>query len=61
MRTPPSRALRLETQERFNRDRAQIVASAFRSSLTDYGLIDGAGNVLPVRDEIAAPPPRRGP
>jgi hypothetical protein len=49
-------ALRLETQERFNRDRAQIVASAFRSSLTDYGLIDGAGNVLPVRDEIAVAP-----
>lgn len=50
-------ALRLETQERFNRDRSRIVASAFRTSLSDYGLIDGAGNVLPVRDEAQAPPP----
>jgi hypothetical protein len=44
-------ALRLETQERFNRDRALAVASAFRTSLSDYGLIDLNGNVLPVRDE----------
>lgn len=43
-------ALRLETQERFNRDRAEAVANAFRSSLAEYGLIDGNGNVLPVRD-----------
>jgi hypothetical protein len=44
-------ALRLEMSERFNRDRALEVASAFRSSLADFGLIDGNGNVLPVRDE----------
>jgi hypothetical protein len=44
-------ALRLETQERFNRDRAREVASAFRSSLSEYGLIDGIGNLLPVRNE----------
>jgi len=43
-------ALRLETQERFNRDRAEAVANAFRTSMTEYGLIDGNGNVLPVRD-----------
>jgi hypothetical protein len=47
-------ALRLETQERFNRDRAAAVAAAFRVSLADYGLIDGNGNVLPVRDEPIA-------
>lgn len=43
-------ALRLETQERFNRDRAEAVASAFRSSLAEYDLIDSNGNVLQVRD-----------
>jgi len=43
-------ALRLEMQGGFNRDRAQEVASAFRSSLADYELIDGSGNLLPVRD-----------
>lgn len=47
-------ALRLETQERFNRDRAAQVAAAFRTSLTEYGLIDGNGNVLSVRDDAAA-------
>lgn len=50
----PALALRLENQDRFNRDRAAVVAAAFRSSLSDYGLIDGSGNVLSVRDE--APP-----
>lgn len=44
-------ALRLETQERFNRDRAAQVAAAFRTSLSEYGLIDGNGNVLSVRDD----------
>lgn len=44
-------ALRLETSERFNRDRAIAVAHALRTSLADYGLIDGNGNLLPVRDE----------
>ena len=44
-------ALRLEMQGGFNRDRALEVASAFRSSMADYALIDGAGNVLPARDE----------
>jgi hypothetical protein len=53
-------ALRLETQERFNRDRALAVASAFRTSLNEYGLIDSNGNLLPVRDEhvVDAPPAR---
>jgi hypothetical protein len=46
-------ALRLETKERFNRDRALAVASAFRTSLAEYGLIDANGNLLPVRDEPA--------
>jgi hypothetical protein len=46
-------ALRLEMQGGFNRDRAQEVASAFRSSLSDYGLIDGSGNLLPVRETPA--------
>jgi hypothetical protein len=43
-------ALRLEMQSNFNRDRAQQVAASFRSSLADYGLIDGSGNLLPVRE-----------
>jgi hypothetical protein len=47
-------ALRLEMSERFNRDRAQEVATAFRSSLSDYGLIDSSGNLLPVRDDPSA-------
>jgi hypothetical protein len=46
-------ALRLEMQSNFNRDRAQEVATAFRSSLADYGLIDGNGNLLPVRDDAS--------
>jgi hypothetical protein len=54
-------AMRLERQERFNPERAQQVAAAFRSSLADYGLIDGHGNVLPVRDEPAAPRPDADP
>jgi hypothetical protein len=44
-------ALRLEMHGGFNRDRAQEVASAFRSSLSDFGLIDPSGNLLPVRDD----------
>jgi hypothetical protein len=47
-------ALRLEMSERFNRDRAQEVAAAFRTSLSDYRLIDGSGNLLPVRDDASA-------
>jgi hypothetical protein len=43
-------ALRLETKERFNRDRAMAVASALRTSLSEYGLIDGKGTLLSVRD-----------
>jgi len=45
-------SLRLETQERFNADRAKVVAAAFRRSLVEYGLLDQAGNVLPVRDDV---------
>jgi hypothetical protein len=48
-------ALRLEMQGGFNRDRAQEVASAFRSSLSDYELIDASGNLLPPRDGAGAP------
>jgi hypothetical protein len=44
-------ALRLEMHGGFNRDRAQEVASAFRSSLSDFGLIDPSGNLLPVRED----------
>lgn len=52
-KVPDERALslRLETQERFNADRAKVVATAFRRSLMEYGLIDQAGNLLPVRDD----------
>lgn len=54
-------SLRLETQERFNADRAKVVAAAFRRSLVEYGLLDQAGNVLPVRDDeapdVATEPP----
>lgn len=46
-------AMRLERQERFNPERARQVAHAFHSSLADYGLIDGHGNVIPVRDDEA--------
>lgn len=51
-------AMRLESQERFNRERARAVATAFRTSLTEFGLIDGNGNVLPVRDDEAPEKPR---
>lgn len=44
-------ALRLETQDRFNRDRALEVATAFRGSLAEFDLIDQNGNLLPVRDD----------
>jgi hypothetical protein len=44
-------ALRLETQDRFNKDRANVVADAFRKSLSDYGLIDAGGSVLTIRDD----------
>lgn len=44
-------ALRLETQERFNADRAKVVAAAFRRSLADFELIDASGNVLSIRDD----------
>lgn len=46
-------ALRLESQERFNRDRARVVAAAFRQSLSEFGLIDAGGNVLPPRDDVS--------
>jgi hypothetical protein len=44
-------AMRLEVQEKFNRDRAKVVAKAFRSSLSDFELIDRSGNVLSVRED----------
>ena len=55
-------AMRLESQERFNRERARAVAAAFRTSLTEYGLIDVNGNVLSARDQpsVAAPRDERG-
>jgi hypothetical protein len=53
-------AMRLEGQERFNGERARAVAAAFRSSLTEFGLIDGNGNVLTVRDEPDVEVPREG-
>ena len=46
-------AMRLESQERFNRERAMAVATAFRSSLNEFGLIDQSGNVLSVREQPA--------
>lgn len=60
-------ALRLETQERFNPQRASVVAQAFRESLTEFGLVDGLGNLLDVvaaaADDpgISAPVPAPGP
>ncbi len=39
-------AMRLENKERFNRGRARVVAEAFRSSLVEFGLIDGPGNLV---------------
>ncbi len=47
-------AMRLESQEKFNRERALSVAEAFRTSLTEYGLIDANGNVLSARDDPMA-------
>jgi hypothetical protein len=44
-------AMRLEGSERFNSERARQVATAFRTSLSEYGLIDANGNVLPARDD----------
>ena len=52
-------AIRLETVERFNRDRALEVAAAFRTSLSDYGLIDAIGNILPVREGPGGGPAER--
>lgn len=52
-------AMRLESQERFNAERARAVAVAFRASLTEFGLIDGNGNVLPVRDDQPSDTPPR--
>lgn len=46
-------AMRLESQEKFNRERALSVAEAFRTSLTEYGLVDANGNVLSVREDPA--------
>lgn len=45
---------RLETQKRFNRDRAKIAATVLEESMRYAGLVDGNNNVLPVR---AAPSP----
>lgn len=43
-------AHRLETQKRFNADRAKQTASVLEKSLRYAGVIDGSNNILPVRD-----------
>jgi hypothetical protein len=44
-------AQRLETQKKFNADRAKSAASALERSLQFAGVIDGNGNIVPVREE----------
>jgi hypothetical protein len=48
-------AVRLEHRERFNRDRARVVAAAFRDSLAEFGLTDGSGNLLRPKETTSTP------
>jgi hypothetical protein len=41
---------RLETQKRFNAERAKAAASILEKSLRYAGVLDGSNNILPVRD-----------
>jgi len=53
---PPqaSVAQRLETQKKFNADRAKEVASVLERSLQFAGVLDSSNNILPVRDDSSA-------
>ncbi len=50
---PPveSVAQRLETQKHFNAERAMLAARVLEASLRFAGILDGSGNILPVREE----------
>lgn len=48
-------ARRLETQKRFNSERAKTAASVLEESMRYAGLIDGNNNVLPIRADGAPP------
>jgi hypothetical protein len=41
---------RLETQKKFNADRAKAAANVLEKSLRYAGVLDGSNNILPVRD-----------
>jgi hypothetical protein len=41
---------RLETQKKFNAERAKQVATILEKSLRFAGVLDGSNNILPVRD-----------
>lgn len=41
---------RLETQKRFNADRAKSAAATLEKSLRYAGVLDGSNNILPIRD-----------
>lgn len=43
-------ASRLETQKKFNADRAKSAAGVLQKSLSFAGVLDGSNNILPVRD-----------
>lgn len=43
-------AQRLETQMKFNADRAKVAAKVLVSSLSFAGVLDAAGNILPARE-----------
>ncbi|MCC6499889.1 MAG: hypothetical protein IT313_06440 [Anaerolineales bacterium] len=48
-------AQRLETQKKFNAERAKEVASVLEKSLQFAGVLDGSNNVVPIRDGAANP------
>ena len=48
-------AQRLETRKHFNADRAKTAAGVLEASLQFAGVLDGSGNILPVRDEPRTP------
>ena len=49
-------ATRLENQKRFNRDRAEKAAAILEKSLHYAGVLDGANNLLPIRESRSETP-----
>jgi hypothetical protein len=50
-------AQRLETQKKFNSERAKLAAAVLEESMRHAALIDANNNVLPVRDTPGSTPP----